>query len=354
MFLKFSCKKLIVFVLAVFVIAQVSEAKELSAGNVVMLRTKGQIAIVLGYDDGSLELRDWAGKLISSRTGLGKITAIDSYRKKNSVLPMLFVASTASGGTLRIIDPAAINKDVVKRTNLGTITALWTWEKWIYVGSNVGIICRLDTGTLATLKSRGGFGEIKYIRDGAWESDTSEDILVASTNSNGTLYSLNSNTLVTRKSRSNFGTIYGLGEDYLDDGDDEIIITSSDKGGAMRILKALDLKTRVEKTGIGTSCWATLGFIGFDQCDLEDGTASLVVAFTNGTIRIWDWNMANGTLTQQSSRNNLGKVYGMGIDDMLWTGIDELGFISSKSGKVLFRITDENLKDLVATDITIP
>jgi hypothetical protein len=96
----------------------------------------GHLMLVFGYDDGTLEFRNWQGTLLQVRHGFGEITVIQSSRASDSALPSLIVASTDTGGALRIIDPANINHDLAVRFGFIRITALYTWlaSSW-YVGS---------------------------------------------------------------------------------------------------------------------------------------------------------------------------------------------------------------------------
>jgi len=105
------------------------KTKELTAGTLITNPVTCKKMIVVGYDDGTLEFRDWQGSLLATRGGFGEITALDAYRCSGSPLPRLFVASTDSGGAVRVMKVDAdtlftILSDLAVRFGFGKIAAM--------------------------------------------------------------------------------------------------------------------------------------------------------------------------------------------------------------------------------------
>ena len=154
----------VVVVVVAMALSQNAYAATLTAATFVVNPNTGHLMLVFGYDDGTLESRDWQGTLLQVRYGFGEITSLEPYRFGSSPLPRLFVGSTDSGGALRIIDPANINTDVAGRFGFNRITVLYPWwgDNRFCVGStdSGGTLRILNSTTLADEIVRYGFGEI--------------------------------------------------------------------------------------------------------------------------------------------------------------------------------------------------
>jgi len=94
----------------------------------------GQPMVAAGYSDGTLELLDWNGNVVSYRDGLGEIYALEVDVEYSWPMPSLsqtlIVASSSENGSLRIIDPNNLDVDIAIQTDIGPIKA----------------ICKLDRG----------------------------------------------------------------------------------------------------------------------------------------------------------------------------------------------------------------
>ena len=331
-------KKTIFLLTCLFAIAQAHAAtKTLTAVTTLVLRTIGQECIVLGFSDGSIELRDWKGKLISSRTGLGKITALESYRDGSSPLPRLYIGSTISSGTVRIVDPASLSSDMEKRTGLGEPHSIWSWGEWIYVGTGAGKIWRLDGDDLSTLKSRSGFGDIKYIRDGV--AGGVDYLVISSTNSSGSFYVLNAETLATVGSKASLGTIYGFDvEESAYTENNCVYLTCSSSSGSLRIYELGTLNLVSSKTSIGSSTCLAPGYIG-DSEDMVIG-----VGTSAGKITLWNWD--GTTISQGKTQTVTGSIFDMGIEDTYLHDVDVLNIIRTYSTSIYWYTKNENLSTL--------
>ena len=331
-------------------------AKTLTAGTGVVMRNTGTQAIVLGYDNGSLEIRSWSGALIASRSGLGRITALENYRSRGSVQPKIFVGSAENGGTLRLIDPVALSTDVTKRVGLGTITSLWAWQRWIYVGakstSGVGTIYRLDNLNFGTLASRTGLGEIKAINDA--DTGTTKDIVIASLDGSGTVRQLLFDSLAIRSYRNGQGAIYGLDTgDMNNDGKDEIAIASTAGGGCVKMLYNTTLATAGQITGIGAPSCMAMGHVGIAQSDdAGNGKFSIAVGTSGGVMRNYAVTTATGAFSLIGQRTALGVVNQAGIWGAYGTDVDQVVFMNSVGGKIEFHIASETLVDMTKFSVT--
>ena len=332
------------------------QAASLNKANVFTNMRTGQKTIAFGYDSGVLEFRDWTGKLLATRSGLGNITAIETYRSKTAVTPRMFIGS--SDGTVRIINPTTIGTDLIKRTFVGTITFVWGWDKYLWVGVNDGIkgtLYLLDNATLLPVKSMTGVGPIKFIDDVEWISGGvwGEGVVVAGSdgglrivqiinNSNGTI-----NSLRVKSSRSNLGQIKGLASEDIDgDGNSEIAISSTSYNGSFVMMRASNITVAVlSRTGLGVP-----GILDMSpEVDIA-GVKMLAIALTNGSVRTFKITVGNGlfTCTTGAQRIGFGSVVALGLDDFYGTGCDQIIICSTDSAKAAFHITGAN----VSPDLT--
>lgn len=321
----------------------------------------GQQTLALTYDTGLMEFRSWTGALLASRTGLGTITAIDSYRSRTAATPRLFVGS--SDGTLRLINPTAITSDVKRIKLPGSITYIWTWEKYVWVATKdtlgKGTLYLLDNATLATVKSRAFTGAIKFITDVEWyvNDQWGEGVAVASTDGGGTVSIVRivyTDSTVTglssvRTPRSGLGTINGLGAaDIDDDGNSEIVVSSNSNSGCIIILRASSLATSI---GLAKSL-GTTGLVDISNNVDIYGMPMITLALANGYVRTFDVNDdGDGTFTIAgfSQRSGFGRVAALRYDEIYGTGCDLVTLVSTDNTKAAFHVTGES----VTTDLTL-
>jgi hypothetical protein len=329
--------------------------RKLTAGDTIVDANASQNMLVLGYDGGRLEFRNWQGNVLTTRTGFGEITAIESYRCGSSPLPRLLVASTDSGGALRVIDPANISGVVVERFGLGRITAISAWVDDVYIGSadSGGSLRKIDNITLADEVVRTGLGNItalEYITNNA-----EPYLLMANTDSGGTLRIVNPDTLADEGlARSGLGTIYALAaEDINWDGTSEIVVASSDTNGTVRYIGADNLfLDRAVRSGFSGIYDVEYGLLGAKQCS-GNGRASIVVASSErkgGAIHLIEVDTVNinPTLADSAVRCGLDKVASIKISDLYNTGIGVLQVFSMDGGTMAVHIMDEHLVYLTA------
>ena len=346
--------------LAVTVFVGSAEALALKGAAGFTNQRTGQQTLALTYDTGLMEFRSWTGALLTSRTGLGTITAIDSYRSRTASTPRLFVGS--SDGTLRIINPTAITSDLKRIKLPGSITYIWTWEKYVWVATKdalgKGMLYLLDNATLATVKSRGFVGTIKFITDVEWyvSNQWGEGVAVASTDGGGTVSIVRivyTNNVVSglsvRTSRGNLGTINGLGAaDIDDDGNSEIIVSSTSNSGCIIMLRASSLATSI---GL-TKSLGTPGLVDISNNVDIYGMPMITLALANGYVRTFDVNDdGDGTFTIAgfSQRSGFGRVVALRYDEIYGTGCDLVTLVSTDNTKAAFHVTGES----VTTDLTI-
>ncbi|UCG58190.1 MAG: hypothetical protein JSU70_01535 [Phycisphaerales bacterium] len=273
-----------ILVLAVSVSQNVDGAT-LTAGTTFPNPKTGQKMLVFGYDDGTLEFRDLGGNLLQVRYGFDEITVLAWGYTVGTYFERLYVGSTDSGGSLRVINPADIHDDLAVRSGFGRITAmspgigtLWQWGDDripLYVGSTDlgGTLRVLDSTTLVDGATRSGFGEITAIVN--WHEEL---VMVGSTDSGGAMRCLNPNTLAdTCPPRSGFGVIHAIAvgdEDW--DGDKEVVVASSDGGGTVRLIELPDMATDLAARS------------GFDEVyNVAYGCAGLEPCLGGGPVGVW-------------------------------------------------------------------
>jgi hypothetical protein len=329
----------------------------LTAGMGIVAPNTGHMMLVFGYNDGTLEFRDWQGTLLQTRSGFGEVTVVQTTRLGNSPLPRLLVGSTDTGGALRVIDPTNINNDLAVRFGFIRITALWGGGDHLYVGSTDlgGTLRTLNSTTLADEKVRCGFVEVTAIWD-AWDTTNGRYMLVGSTDAGGAMRCLNWGTLADITSpRYGFGRIFAFDADDVDyDGNAEIVIASGDGGGAVRFIEAPNFTTDLEaRYGFGTTYGVSYGPVGITQCDNEGqagSKVSIVVApsDTIGAVRIIevDANTLAVSAGYLATRYGFGTVGVIALPDIYQIGVHLVAVLSSDGGTCAAHIMDENLTDL--------
>ncbi|OHB54952.1 MAG: hypothetical protein A2Y07_07635 [Planctomycetes bacterium GWF2_50_10] len=323
-----------------------SWTKTLVAAAQTMLRTTGQMVTALAFNDGSLELRDFSGKLISSRTGLGTITAINEYRDSASMLPRLYVACAVASGTLHVIDPTRLTTDLLTKTNLGTISFIQPAPDNLYIASakDGGTLYKLNSTTLATTASKTGLGTFKCI--GYIDGPSPSFYIAVNYLSQYHLRKINTSTLATVTSNSTLGTIYKVtAADIIigDNGQQEVIVACSGSGtGTIYSFNSSTWARSTIKTGVGTISALAAGPIGIDQTYFGEGT-SIAYASSTGTICLIN-SLYPGTVID--TRTGFGKVFNMSVRDYYLTDIGALGVISTDNDLAAVHIMDETLTDL--------
>ncbi|OHB51850.1 MAG: hypothetical protein A2Y12_13985 [Planctomycetes bacterium GWF2_42_9] len=332
-------KKIFSIIFALIFVANTFGAKQLTAVNLIVMRTTGMHALVLGYDDGTLELRNWKGDKIASRKFTSKITAMKVDHGQGTALPRIFVASSESSGTIRVIDPADLATDLAKKTGTGTVQCFNVRQNWLYAGTSGGTLWKLDNKTLAQQAKRTGFGSIKYVSDSGNPPDAYSNIFITSTNSGGSIYRLKYDTLATLGSKSSIGTITGFTcNDWVDADYFDIYLVISAESGTLKKLNGQTFATEASKTSVGNVNFMCAGYPGLDP----DSEPTLVICDTTGTLRTWKW---NGTaFLKVKYQTSLGSIVEAAVDDLYQTDAYQIVYFCNKSGKVMWYIRDEAMK----------
>ena len=346
--------------MAALACCQTADAAGLTAVTGIINPNTGHLMLVYGYDDGTLEFRDWQGTLLQVRYGFGEVTAALSYRTGTSPLPRLFVASTDSGGALRVVDPTDINNDVASRFGFGRITAMWPYgNDCVYVGStdSGGALRKLDSSNLTDQVGRFGFDEITFLEIG-WDTVSGEYLLVSSTDSGGVLRSVHKNTLADYgpAPRFGFGRIYCFWTDDMEeDGNAEIVVASTDSGGTLRFMELPDLSTDLAtRYGFGEVYDIDYNLLGMAQSNGND-KASIVVASADGggAVRVMEVQISTlaTTLGDSQTRFGFGTVREVGLWDGFQTNVNVLAVLCTNGGTCAAHITDETLTDLASFSV---
>lgn len=325
----------------------------LTAATVVTVPRTGRSTLVTGYNDGVLEFRDWQGTILSTRSGFGQITALAAGVVGNPPAPRLFVASTDTGGTLRAIDLANINRNIASRSNVGPVTAIEVCggsDGAVYIGTNDvgGTLRKLNILTLADQNMRRSMGTISQIAQmrGSWG-----DVLAVGTDSmGGSVYFVNRDTLsdaVVR--RQNLGRIYALSSGDMDqDGQAELIIATDASGGSIRLREGPHFTSNLAmRTGLGEIYALDYGPVGVESFAEPVGSAWLFFSAGSqgGSLNVMHVNIgpSNATFQDWAAVSNLGPVRYVELHDFYTVDTPLVGAVWEGATGPSLRVMDEKL-----------
>jgi hypothetical protein len=134
------------------------------------------------------------------------------------------------------------------------------------------------------------------------------------------------------------------------DGTSEIIVASSDANGTVRYLEANDLCVdKAVRNNLSVIYDVEYGLVGSEQSD-GNGKATIVIASSEetGTIHTTEVNTINTTtaLTDSVVQSGFGEVAAIKIADFYKTGVGVIEVFSKKGGVVVTHIMSESLADL--------
>ncbi len=329
-------------------------AGAITAATVVTSPGTGQSIVVAGYDDGTLEFRNWQGDTLDTRSGLGAVTALESGILDSPPVARIFAASQNSSGTLRVISPVDINTDIASRQNIGIIKAISVCHDGsdvIYIGTEKagGTLRKLDGLTLADQATRSAMGGILQI---AQVHSTSGDVIAVGTDkSGGSVYFLDKDTLTdVLPPRQNLGTIYGLSTADVDlDGQAELIVASSTNGGAVRLMEGPSFKTDLAfQDQLGKILAMDYGRMQPEPLigPANDAWILLASSSNSSTLRLLKVNVgvSTFTFTNWATRNTPGTIPYAKFRDFYMVGVPLAGVVLADSGNVVLQVLDTSLK----------
>ena len=340
-----------------------TQPSRLTAATVVTAPRTGRSMLVVGYNDGVLEYRDWQGNILSTRSGFGQITALGTGVVGSPPLTRLFVASTDSGGTLRAVDLTNIGRNIASRPNLGSVTAIEVCggaAGAVYIGTtdNGGTLRKLNIQTLAEQNQRRSMGTISKILQmrGTWG-----DILaVGSESLSGSVYFVDRDTLVDVLSRrQNFGRITAMSSGDMDlDGEAELIIASDTSGGTIRLREGPNFSANLAmRTGLGEIYALDYGPLGAESFAEPAGSAWLFYAAGSrgGSLNLMHVNVgaSGATFQDWAFLRDLGPVRYVELHDFYTVDTPFVGAVwEGATGPSLY-VLDENLVESGTAPVAI-
>jgi len=326
----------------------------ITAATVVTAPGTGQSVVVAGYDDGSLEFRNWQGDILSTRDLSGAVTALEAGVLGSPPEPRIFAASEDSSGSLRVISPDDISTNIASRLNIGIIKAISIWRndsEAIYIGTskNGGTLSKLNSLTLADVTVRSSMGQILQI---AQIHSASGDLLaVGSDKAGGSVYFVDKDTLAdVLPTRQNLGTTYGLSSADVDlDGEAELIIASSKNGGTVRLAEGPTFKTDLAVMDqLGKILALDYGRMQPESLigPTNDGWILVASGTNSSTLRILKVNVgvSTFTFTNWATRNTAGTIPYAKLRDYYMVGAPLAGVVLADSGDLVFQALDASLK----------
>jgi len=333
----------------------------LTVAVVIMAPHSGQSMVVVGYDDGTLEFRDWQGNILATRDDLEEVTALETGIVGSPPLPRLLVASTDSSGALRVVDPSDIKKDIASRFDLGSIIAIDVCNgdtDTIYIGTSDtgGTLHKLNALTLADDNMRTGIGNISEIiqLSCAW----GDLLAVGCDKSDGSVHFLDKNTLddvVTP--RQGLGTIYELSSADMDlNGEVELIIASESNGGSIRLTEGPNFASDMAIRNNLGHVWALdYGRLEPEQFIGPTSSAWILVASESngGSLRVLQVGIDTSivTLEDWATLNYVGIIPYAKLQDFYMVGIPLIGAVLVDSAGPRLHVLDESLIEQGTRDV---
>ena len=347
--------RMIVMALIVAAVSGMAEAKALRAATYVMNQRTGVLMMALGYDTGLLEFRNLSGTLLASRTGLGSIIGMAFTEDGDTCAPRLTIAS--ADGTIRIINPISPATDVRTRKFTGyTISSFYgeEFELWVGLKSSLGagILTLVNKDTLATIRTKSGFGQINFIHYVEWNGK--EGVATASVDSGGTVRIVQAIegdndviTLNTVATRTGMGTITGLDTDadVDEDGVDEIVVASTSAGGSFTVIHANNLLVNAAyRSNLGAPGQVMIS----DEFGQDEGRV-IALALTNGTVRtfqIQDSTAGKYICPSWRQRTGFGKVVWFDWGDTYGVNYGLINVVSTDGGTAALHSMDPAMTDI--------
>jgi hypothetical protein len=334
----------------------------LTVATVVTAPPTGRSILVTGYSDGVLEFRDWQAHVLATRDDFKEVTALAAGIVGSPPLPRLFVASTDSGGTLRIIDPANLNRDLMSHTNLGRVTAIEVRggpDGAVYIGTRTtgGTLRKLNGLTLAHESVRGAMGRISEIIQvhSAW----GDVLAVGSDRSGGSVSFLDRETLDDVVPRQeNLGFIDALSSADMDgDGQAELVIATGADGGSIELREGPSFEsTLAVRTGLGATWALDYGPLGAGPFAGPAGGAWILFASEpkGGSLNLMSVDIgASGVKFQDgATRRDLGPIHYAELHDFYMVGSPLAGAVWEGEDGPSLHVLDEHLNDPGATPVT--
>jgi len=340
----------------------VPQPPTLTAATVVTAARTGRSMLIAGHSDGVLEYRDWQGNILSTRSGLGQITALAAGIVGSPPVPRLFVASTDSGGALRAVDLSNIARNIASRSNLGSVGAVEVCGGTggaVYVGTSDagGTLRKLDILTLADQNVRRSMGAISAIAQ--MRAGWGDALAVGSDASGGSVYVVDKQTLadvVTR--RQSLGRIYALSSGDMDlDGQAELIIASDADGGSIRLREGPTFSSNLAmRTGLGEVYALDYGPLGAESLAEPTGSAWLLFAAgpNGGSLNVMHVNIGPSMVMFQdwATRGNLGPVRYAELHDFYTVDTALVGAIWRGATDPALHVLDEDLAESGAAPVS--